>query len=55
MAALAGREGDLHGKLAEAATDPDRLMELDRQLKAVVAEREAVELEWLDAAERAEA
>jgi ATP-binding cassette subfamily F protein uup len=54
MEALANREADLHTKLAEAATDPDRLMELDRELKAVVAEREAVELEWLDAAERAE-
>ncbi|WP_214406878.1 ABC-F family ATP-binding cassette domain-containing protein [Pseudonocardia lacus] len=55
MEALGRRETDLHAKLAEAATDPTRLMELDRELKAVVAEREAVEQEWLEAAERAEA
>ena len=45
----------LHEQLAEAATDPSRLLELDRELKDVVAERESVELEWLAAAERAEA
>jgi ATP-binding cassette subfamily F protein uup len=55
MATLSKREADLHTKLAEAATDPGRLLDLDRELKAVVAEREAVELEWLEAAERAEA
>ncbi|MCO1658966.1 ABC-F family ATP-binding cassette domain-containing protein [Pseudonocardia humida] len=55
MDALTRREADLHTKLAEAATDPTRLMELDRELKTVVAEREAVEMEWLEAAERAEA
>ena len=31
----------LHDQLAEAATDPDRLLTLDRELKAVVAERES--------------
>jgi ATP-binding cassette subfamily F protein uup len=54
MEALAERERRLHDQLVEAATDPARLMELDRELKAVVAEREAVELEWLEAAELAE-
>ncbi|MEV1294613.1 ABC-F family ATP-binding cassette domain-containing protein [Pseudonocardia sp. NPDC049635] len=54
MEQLTKREERLHGQLAEAATDPDRLMELDRELKAVVAERETVEIEWLEAAERAE-
>ncbi|BBF99736.1 MULTISPECIES: ABC-F family ATP-binding cassette domain-containing protein [Pseudonocardia] len=54
MEQLTKREERLHGQLAEAATDPDRLMELDRELKAVVAERETVEIEWLAAAERAE-
>ena len=54
MEQLAATEARLHEQLAEAATDPDRLMELDRELKAVVAEREQVELEWLEAAERAE-
>ncbi|HZG91484.1 MAG TPA: ATP-binding cassette domain-containing protein, partial [Pseudonocardia sp.] len=55
METLARREVDLHAKLAAAATDPGRLLDLDRELKAVVAERETVELEWLEAAERAEA
>jgi ABC transport system ATP-binding/permease protein len=55
MEALAAAEERLHAKLAEAATDPARLMELDRELKAVVAERESVEMDWLAAAERAEA
>jgi ABC transport system ATP-binding/permease protein len=54
MDTLSRRETDLHARLAEAATDPDRLMELDRELKAVVAEREIAELEWLEAAERAD-
>jgi ATP-binding cassette subfamily F protein uup len=55
MEALAATEERLHARLAEAATDPARLMELDRELKAVVAERESVEMDWLAAAERAEA
>ncbi|MHA6626976.1 ABC-F family ATP-binding cassette domain-containing protein [Pseudonocardia sichuanensis] len=54
METLAGKEERLHAQLAEAATDPARLMELDRELKAVVAERESVELDWLAAAELAE-
>jgi ATP-binding cassette subfamily F protein uup len=54
MEALAATEERLHEQLAEAATDPERLMALDRELKAVVTEREAVELEWLAAAELSE-
>jgi ATP-binding cassette subfamily F protein uup len=54
MEALAATEERLHAQLVEAATDPERLMELDRELKAVVAERETVEMEWLAAAELAE-
>ncbi|MDN5914143.1 MAG: ATP-binding cassette domain-containing protein [Pseudonocardia sp.] len=54
MTALTATEEKLHAQLAEAATEPSRLMELDRELKAVVAEREGIELDWLDAAERAE-
>jgi ATP-binding cassette subfamily F protein uup len=54
MEALAATETRLHEQLVEAATDPERLMALDRELKAVVAEREEVELEWLAAAELAE-
>ncbi|WP_281689268.1 ABC-F family ATP-binding cassette domain-containing protein [Pseudonocardia thermophila] len=52
--ALAAKEAELHEQLAAAATDPERLLELDAQLKQVVAEREDVEQRWLEAAEIAE-
>ncbi|HXV93905.1 MAG TPA: ATP-binding cassette domain-containing protein, partial [Pseudonocardia sp.] len=54
METLAKREEKLHAQLAEAATDPPRLLALDAELREVVAEREAVELDWLAAAELAE-
>ena len=43
MAALADREKRLHEQLAAAATDPARLLELDAELKAVLAELAEVE------------
>ena len=54
METLATREKELHAQLAEAATDAPRLLSLDAELRAVVAEREQVELDWLAAAELAE-
>ncbi|HTF54151.1 MAG TPA: ABC-F family ATP-binding cassette domain-containing protein [Pseudonocardia sp.] len=51
---LTSREGELHAALAEAATDGPRLLELDAELRALVAERARVEEEWLLAAELAE-
>ncbi|GAA3110824.1 ABC-F family ATP-binding cassette domain-containing protein [Pseudonocardia yunnanensis] len=48
------REKQLHEELAAAATDPSRLLELDAELRAVLAEKESVELDWLAAAEIAE-
>jgi len=54
METLSDREKALHDQLAEAATDPERLLALDAELRAVVAEREQVELDWLVAAELAE-
>ncbi|GAA3459850.1 ATP-binding cassette domain-containing protein [Saccharothrix longispora] len=51
---LQKKEKDLHAKLAEAATDPDRLLALDAELRAVLAEAEDVEGQWLAAAETAE-
>ncbi len=54
METLSAREEKLHAQLAEAATDPSRLLALDAELRAVVAEREQVELDWLAAAELAE-
>jgi len=54
METLARREKELHAALAEAATEPARLLALDAQLRGVVAEREQVEGAWLEAAEQAE-
>lgn len=48
---LAVREAELHAALAEAATDYERLAELGAELDGVLVEKEAVELEWLEAAE----
>jgi ABC transport system ATP-binding/permease protein len=54
METLSAREEKLHAQLAEAATDAGRLLSLDAELRAVVADREQVELDWLAAAELAE-
>jgi ATP-binding cassette subfamily F protein uup len=54
LEALTARECELHAALAEAATDAPRLLELDTELRAVVAERSRVEEDWLRAAELAE-
>ncbi|MDY6810218.1 MAG: ABC-F family ATP-binding cassette domain-containing protein [Actinomycetota bacterium] len=54
MDQLTEREEQLHVALAEAATDPDRLQTLDAELRQVVADKEAAEAAWLDAAERVE-
>jgi len=51
---LGKREKQLHEELAAAATNPSRLLELDAELRAVLAEKESVELDWLGAAEIAE-
>ena len=54
MTALTTRETELHAALAEAATDGPRLLELNEQLRSVVAEIAQVEEDWLQAAELAE-
>ncbi|HEY0451335.1 ABC-F family ATP-binding cassette domain-containing protein [Actinophytocola sp.] len=51
---LTTRETSLHAALAEAATDAERLLELDAELRAVVAEKSTVEQRWLDIADLAE-
>ncbi|MFT3899272.1 MAG: ABC-F family ATP-binding cassette domain-containing protein [Gordonia sp. (in: high G+C Gram-positive bacteria)] len=51
---LSAREEKLHADLVDAATDPERLVELDAELKRVVAEKEQAEAQWLEAAELAE-
>ncbi|MFC7624694.1 ABC-F family ATP-binding cassette domain-containing protein [Microlunatus sp. GCM10028923] len=44
--------GKLHDQMAEAAADYQRLAELQRDLDGVTAERDTLELEWLETAER---
>ncbi|RBY78301.1 ABC transporter ATP-binding protein [Geodermatophilus sp. TF02-6] len=51
---LAAEEERLHGELAAAATDHTRVMELDERLRTLLAEKERVETDWLEAAEVAE-
>ena len=48
---LAEKEAELHEQLAAAATDYERLQELDARLKEVQAETARVEEEWLALAE----
>jgi len=51
---LTKRETELHGALAEAATDATRLLALDAELRTVLAEKSTVEQRWLDVADVAE-
>ena len=51
---LAKREAVLHASLAEAATNPDRLLTLDAELRTVVAEKDDVEAQWLAVADDAD-
>jgi ABC transport system ATP-binding/permease protein len=48
---LTHREGELHELMAAHATDHERLLEIDSELKAVRAEREEAEDRWLELAE----
>jgi ABC transport system ATP-binding/permease protein len=48
------REARLHEEMAGAATDHGRLRELDAELRALLAEREAVEAAWLEQSEALE-
>ncbi|MFC4854056.1 ABC-F family ATP-binding cassette domain-containing protein [Actinophytocola glycyrrhizae] len=51
---LSGREAELHEALAAAATDAERLLALDAELRTVLAEKSSVEQRWLDVADVAE-
>ena len=51
LAKVQQQEERLHAELAEHAADFERLAELDARLRVVVTEREALEEEWLEAAE----
>jgi ATP-binding cassette subfamily F protein uup len=54
MLKLDADEKKLHAQLAASAADYAKAAELDAQLKAVHAEKEQVEEEWLVASELAE-
>nr|WTA71343.1 ABC-F family ATP-binding cassette domain-containing protein [Micromonospora sp. NBC_00855] len=54
IAKLDEREQKLHKALADAATDPDKLVNLGAELKEVVAEKEAAEERWMELAEAAD-
>jgi ATP-binding cassette subfamily F protein uup len=51
---LTAEEDRLHGELAAAATDHAKVLALDERLRAVLAEKDQVEEDWLAAAEVAE-
>ncbi len=51
VARLEAREAALHREMAQAASDFARVSALDAELRAVVDDREAAELAWLDLAE----
>ncbi|GAA5123914.1 ABC-F family ATP-binding cassette domain-containing protein [Haloechinothrix salitolerans] len=48
------KERELHDALANAANNPDELLKLDSELKAVIAEKEDVEARWMELADAAE-
>ncbi len=51
LARLAQREEKLHAAMLASATDHEKVLALNRELREVVDERESLELEWLEAAE----
>jgi ATP-binding cassette subfamily F protein uup len=51
---LSTREAQLHTDMAAAATDHDRLRELDAELRALSAERDDLEAAWLETSETLE-
>ncbi|WHU45700.1 ABC-F family ATP-binding cassette domain-containing protein [Gordonia sp. L191] len=51
---LSRREDELHAALVAAATDPERLVSLNTELRQVVSDKEAAEAAWLEAAEAIE-
>jgi ATP-binding cassette subfamily F protein uup len=49
---ISGRETSLHAAMADAASDYGRLASLDAELKDLQAQKESIELEWMELAER---
>lgn len=52
--ALHRRESELHERLAVNATDPGKLVELNTELKSVLAEKDDIEARWLATSELVE-
>jgi ATP-binding cassette subfamily F protein uup len=51
LARLTARQAELHTALAASGDDYERLAALDAELREVTAEKDALEEEWLEAAE----
>ncbi|GAB88322.1 ABC-F family ATP-binding cassette domain-containing protein [Gordonia rhizosphera] len=51
---LSSREERLHAELISAATDPEKLISLNTELKEVTEAKDLAEFEWLEIAERME-
>ena len=51
IATLDKREAKLHADLAEHATDYEKTAELDRELQAIIATRDELEMAWLELSE----
>ncbi|MDH2389140.1 MULTISPECIES: ABC-F family ATP-binding cassette domain-containing protein [Streptomyces] len=51
---VSGRESALHSAMADHATDFEKVAELDAELRELAAERETLELRWLELAEDAQ-
>ncbi|PFG93945.1 ATP-binding cassette subfamily F protein uup [Saccharopolyspora erythraea NRRL 2338] len=49
---LGKRESELHEKLAEAATEPDRLQSLNADLRALEQEKDDIETRWMELADQ---
>ena len=54
LARVATREAELNAAIVEAGQDYERLAEVSAELREVAAERDGLELEWLEAAEALE-
>ncbi|MGI8870670.1 MAG: ABC-F family ATP-binding cassette domain-containing protein, partial [Mycobacteriales bacterium] len=54
LQSLARKESTLHDDLAANATEADRVLKLDHQLRALLAERARLEDQWLELAEEAQ-
>ncbi|HVV13809.1 ABC-F family ATP-binding cassette domain-containing protein [Amycolatopsis sp.] len=52
--ALTKREGQLHEQLAANATNPEKLVDLNAELKTVLTEKDDVEARWLETSELVE-